>query len=197
MISKSSTEEQIVKKFGDFNAEDQIGVKLLENSIHFLNSDITEENVNECIKWITFENLDTKQEKILTLYINSVGGDLYQAFGLIDIMKRSEHPIRTIGVGTVMSAAFLIFAAGTKGQRYIGANTGIMCHQYTDGIEGKHHDIQAQMKEGKKCNDQMLEILVEATGKSASVVKKKLLPPSDVFMTAQEMIDIGAADHLL
>lgn len=197
MISKSNTEEQTVKRIGDFNAEDQIGVKLLEHSIHFLNSDITEENVNECIKWITYENLDTKQEKILTLYVNSVGGDLYQAFGLIDIMKRSIHPIRTIGVGTVMSAAFLIFAAGTKGQRYIGANTGIMCHQYTEGIEGKHHDIQAQMKEGKKCNDQMLEILVEATGKSAATVKKKLLPPSDVFMTAQEMIDIGAADHLL
>ena len=79
MISNSNPKEQILKKIDEFNASDRIGVKLLDNSIHYLSGEITAENVEECIKWIVYENLDSK-EKILTLYVNSTGGDLYQAF---------------------------------------------------------------------------------------------------------------------
>lgn len=186
-----------MKKTDDFNASDRMGGKLLENCIHFLTGEICEENVDACIRWIVYENLDQRQIKTLTLYINSEGGDLYQAFGLIDIMRTSTHPIRTIGIGNVMSAAFLIFACGESGQRYIGKNTGIMCHQYSDDHTGKHHDIRAQMKEGDNCNTRMLTILQEATGLTSSKVKAKLLPASDVYLTAEEALDLAVADHIL
>ena len=77
------------RKIEEFNADDRIDITLLKNSVFFLTGDIEEENIAKCIKWITYENLDTKQEKTLTLYVNSVGGDLYQAFALIDIMNTS------------------------------------------------------------------------------------------------------------
>lgn len=98
-----------MKKLEDFTADERINVKLLDNHVHFLVGEIDEDNVNDCIRWITYENLDLK-EKTLTLYINSTGGDLYQAFALIDMMRSSNHPIRVFGIGAVMSAAFLIFA---------------------------------------------------------------------------------------
>jgi hypothetical protein len=41
----------------------------------------------------------------------------------------------------------MIFSSGYKGKRYIAKNTSIMCHQYTGGIEGKHHDIKSHFKE--------------------------------------------------
>jgi len=144
-----------------------------------------------------FENLDSK-EKILTLYVNSTGGDLYQAFALIDIMRSSKHSIRTIGIGSVMSAAFLIFTSGTKGERYIAANTGIMCHQFAGGGgDAKFHDLKAEMKENELLNQKMVNILKEATGLTPSRIKSKLLPASDVYMTAQEALDLGIADQLL
>lgn len=187
----------MVKKADEFNASDRIDIKLLENSIHFLTGEITEDNINECIKWIVFENLEKVKQKTLTLYVNSTGGDLYQAFALIDVMNSSNHPIRTIGVGSIMSAAFLIFAAGTQGERYIAANTGIMCHQFSDSQEGKYHDIKAQAKENELCNGRMVEILKAATGLPTAKVKAKLLPASDVYMTAQELLDYNVADRLL
>lgn len=186
-----------MKKIDEFNAADRVGIKLLENSVHFLNGDIEEENVAECIKWLVFENLDTKTPRVLTLYINSQGGDLYQAFALIDVMRNSKHVVRTVGIGSIMSAAFLIFAAGDKGERYIAPNTGIMCHQYSDSSEGKHHDLKATMKEGENCNQRMLDILKEATGLTAARVKTKLLNATDVYLTAQETVDLGIADQLL
>jgi len=186
-----------VKKLEDFIAEDRIDLKLLENHTHFINGEIDEDSIGPVIKWLIYENLDTSKEKILTLYINSTGGDLYQAFGLIDVMQSSPHVIRCIGIGAVMSAAFLIFAAGDKGQRYAAKNTSFMCHQFTENSEGKYHDLKASMKENDSCNDRMVVLLKEATGLAPSVIKKKLLPASDVYLTAQEVVDLGVADNVL
>jgi ATP-dependent Clp protease, protease subunit len=195
MIS-NSTQGAAVKKIDEFNASDRIGIKLLENSVHFLTGEITEENVNECIKWLIYENLEAK-EKVLTLYVNSSGGDLYQAFALIDIMRNSKHVVRTVGIGSVMSAAFLIFTSGDHGERHIAANTGIMCHQFSGGTDAKFHDLKAEMKENEILNKKMVDILKNATGLAPSRIKTKLLPASDVYLTAQEAIELGIADHLI
>jgi ATP-dependent Clp protease protease subunit len=195
MIS-NNVQGAAVKKIDEFNASDRVDLKLLENSVHFLSGEITDENVNECIKWIIYENFDVR-EKILSLYINSTGGDLYSALALVDVMKFSEHPIRTITVGSAMSAAFLIAASGTHGQRYVGKNATFMCHQFTDNSEGKYHDLKASMKGNEISNEMMVAVLKEATGLAPSVIKKKLLPASDVYLTPQEAIELGIADHLL
>jgi ATP-dependent Clp protease protease subunit len=189
--------EQKVRKLEDFNAEDRIDLKLLENSTYFLNGEISEESAAACTKWLIYENLETSKEKMLTLYINSTGGDLYQAFGLIDVMQASPHVVRCVGIGSVMSAAFLIFAAADKGHRYASKNTSFMCHQFSSGMDAKYHDLKAEMKETELLNDKMIDVLKEATGLAPSVIKKKLLPPSDVYLTAKEVLDLGIADHLL
>lgn len=186
-----------MKKLEEFNAEDRIDLKLLENSTFFINGEINEDSVGDCIKWLIYENLDTSKEKTLTIYINSTGGDLYQAFGLIDVMHASPHLIRCIGIGAVMSAAFLIFASGDQGQRYAAKNTSFMCHQFTESMDSKYHDLKATMKENDTCNERMVAVLKAATGLAPSVIKKKLLPASDIYLTAQEAVDLGIADHIL
>jgi ATP-dependent Clp protease protease subunit len=193
----SSPEQTALKHIDVFNAEDRISVKLLENSVFFLTGEISEENVSDCIRWITYENLSGTEDKLLTIYINSYGGDLYQAFALIDMMRNSRYPIRTIGIGAVMSAAFLIFASGSRGERIIARNTGLMCHQYSEEVEGKHHDLKASLREGENSNRKMLEILVNTTGLTTARVRSKLLKATDVFLTAQEAVDLNVADHIL
>lgn len=186
-----------MKKLEDFIAEDRIDLKLLENSTFFINGEINEDSIGAAVKWLIYENLDVSKEKILTLYINSTGGDLYQAFGLIDIMKASPHVVRCIGIGAVMSAAFLIFASGDQGQRYAAKNTSFMCHQFSESMDNKYHDLKATMKENDLCNDRMVSVLKDATGLAPSIIKKKLLPASDVYLSAQEVLDLGVADHIL
>jgi ATP-dependent Clp protease protease subunit len=198
MISNSESKgAQILKKIDEFNASDRIDLKLLENSHHYLNGEINETSVGECIKWLIYESLNSDKQKILTLYVNSTGGDLYEAFGLIDIMQASPHIVRCIGIGAVMSAAFLIFASGTKGERYAAKNTSFMCHQFTESMDNKYHDLKATMKENDQCNERMIDILKTATGLAPSVIKKRLLPASDVYLTAEETVDVGVADHIL
>jgi ATP-dependent protease ClpP protease subunit len=42
----------------------------------------------------------------------------------------------------------------------------------------------------------MVNILKEATGLDTRTVKNKLLPASDVYLTADELIELGVADHI-
>jgi ATP-dependent protease ClpP protease subunit len=53
------------------------------------------------------------------------------------------------------------------------------------------------MKETELLNTKMVEVLAAATKQVPSYVKKRLLPPTDVYMTAQEMVEHGAADYIL
>lgn len=167
-----------------------------KNNTHFLYGEIDEESIKKTIQWITYENMNESEEKVLTLYINSSGGDLYEAFALIDTMKASKYEVRTIGLGKIMSAAFLIFCSGTKGQRFIGKNTGIMCHQHHDNIDGKYHDLRASMKEGDHCNERMLDILKECSFLDTKTIRSKLMNSSDVYLKSDELVTYGLADQI-
>ena len=175
--------------------KDRVESSLLDNHIHFIYGDIDEENIMSAISWITYENLQPGDYP-LTLYINSDGGSLQDAFALIDVMRKSNKPVHTIGLGSVCSSAFMIFVAGAKGHRYISPTASVMCHQYTDGLSGKYHDIKATAKEHELINNRMVNLLKECTELSVSTIKKKLLPPSDAYFAAEELVELGVADHI-
>jgi|TARA_R110000782_G_scaffold53357_1_gene113661 ATP-dependent Clp protease, protease subunit len=186
-----------MKKYEFYSAEERAEVQLFDNDVHYLNGEITEENVSKAVKWILSANLTKKPKRKLTLYINTVGGDLYEAFALIDVMRNSHHNISTIGIGAVMSAGFLIFASGKHGERYVGKNTGIMNHQHSDIMESKMHDMKAQMKENNNCEQRCMQILRDATGFGLADVRKKFNNPSDQYFTAKQLVDLKIADHIL
>jgi ATP-dependent Clp protease protease subunit len=185
-------------KYENWSASDAIERNLLDNDVHYLSGDICDDNVSEAIKWILSANLQKKPKRTLKLYINTYGGDLYEAFALIDIMKNSYHPISTVGIGAVMSAGFMIFASGAQGERYIGKNAGSMNHQHSDSIESKMHDMKAQMKENQNCEMRTIQILREATGMTIQEVRNKFIKnPSDQYYTAKQLIELNIADHIL
>jgi hypothetical protein len=72
-----------------------------------------------------------------------------------------------------------------------------MCHQFTESMESKYHDLKATMKGNELCNVNMVDFLKSATGLSASVVKRKLLPASDVYLSSAEVLELNVADHIL
>jgi ATP-dependent protease ClpP protease subunit len=62
---------------------------------------------------------------------------------------------------------------------------------------GKYHDIRATRKETDRLNQVMLDSLKSSTGLETKIIKSKLMPAHDVYLTAEEMIEYGAADHIL
>jgi len=183
----------MVKRVNPINIEEKIDSGLLQNSTNFLFGEIDTESVHKIIKWIVYENTLSLKTP-LTLYINSHGGSLLDAFALIEVMKKSKRKIRTVGIGSIMSAAFIIFVSGSKGERYISKTSSNLCHQLSTEIEGKHHDINSYYKETENSNQKMEELLSQACELDKNEIKKLLLPPTDVWLLANEMIQFKLAD---
>ena len=43
-----------MKKYEQYSVEDRIDVSLFDNDIHYLNGELSEENISKCIKWKTY-----------------------------------------------------------------------------------------------------------------------------------------------
>ena len=167
------------------------------NGIYVLMDQINHATCRDAIKWIMNQNLSENPLPQLTLIINSPGGDVHAAFALIDTMKASSIPIKTVGLGLIASCGFLIFIAGTKGMRYVGKNTGIMNHQHTDSWESKMHDMRAAMSENINCETRALNIIKDAADISLSEARERFNSKSDQYFTAKQLLDLNLADKIL
>jgi ATP-dependent Clp protease protease subunit len=162
---------------------------------HILSGNIDENNVESAIRWIV--DLNHKKVKLpVSLYINSEGGSVNDAFALIDVMRVSAVPIATIGIGNIISSAFMIFASGTKGHRSISKNTSIMIHQFNHDFGGKYHDIKAFSQEFDRINKRMIGVLHDGSNLSENDVKKYLLGPTDTWMDGNQLKEYGVADYV-
>lgn len=164
--------------------------------ITLLFGEITTELVAETIAWILSENLADNSPDLLTILIKSEGGCLSSAFALIEIMRGSRIPVRTVGLGEICSAGFMIFMAGHKGQRILTPSCSVMSHHFSTGVAGNFHEILNVQKELNFVNQRILNLYTSCTGLSEEEVKTKLIPSRDVFLSPQEALELGIADDI-
>lgn len=172
--------------------------RLLQDAgMYVFMSEVTDETIKPIIEWILVENHVTKKKKKeLLLMICSDGGSMEDAFALIDVMKASTIPIKTVGLGSVSSSALLIFLAGNQGRRVLTPNTSILSHQYSWGSDGKHHELFAITKEFGLAQQRMIDHYKETTGLDEDTIKTKLLPPNDVYLSSHEALELGICDYV-
>ena len=172
--------------------------KTIEDHNYYLfHQDFTNESTSNAIKFIIERNLMKTPPKLMKIIFNSPGGDLSAAFSLIDVMKGSRVPIYTYGLGEIASCGLLAFIAGKKGHRYITENTNILSHQFSSIFWGKEHELMARSKEIHLFSRRYIDHYIKCTGLSEKDVKKYLLPPEDVWLSAQEAVKYGIADEIV
>ena len=177
----------------------QMGEMMWENGYYYMAEPFTAETTKPIIIWIIENNLMTarNRKKDLTLIINSPGGEVHSAFALIDTMKGSAIPIKTIGIGMIASCGVLTFMAGAKGKRLLTPNTSILSHQYSWGSAGKEHELFARVREFELSTERMLTHYKKCTGMSEKKIREILLPPEDVWLSSKEAVKYGIADKIV
>ena len=173
------------------------GQSLLEAGMYAFMGPVDTESVKPVIEWILHANyVVKKKKKELLLMICSEGGEVEPAFALIDVMQSSNIPIKTVGLGQISSSGLLIFLAGTPGRRLLTPNTSILSHQFSWGSDGKAHELFATVKEFELCQKRMLDHYKQATGLDEDKLKQCLLPPHDVWLSAEEALDFGICNSI-
>ena len=172
-------------------------VELFAKGIVVFMGDVTVETMSPLIDWIISENYNkVKKKKELTLGICSPGGDLHACFALIDVMKGSSIPVKTVGLGMIASCGILTFMAGQKGSRILTPNTSILSHQYSWGSRGKEHELYAVMREFELSTERMLAHYKKCTGLNEKKIREILLPPQDVWLSAEEAKALKLCDKI-
>jgi len=131
--------------------------------------DINTENSNEVIRFILAVNEEDKNKPKnkrvpIQLIINSTGGEVYEGLGIIDAIDYSITPVYTVGFGSVMSMALVVFAAGKH--RTCGKFTTFMYHETSYISEGKIIQYKQEIKEAERIDligDQYLLSKTELT----------------------------------
>ena len=170
---------------------------LEELHYYFFTSEFDNSSSTDAIRFIMQRNLMKKKPKQMKMIINSPGGCVASAFALIDMMKGSKVPVYTYGLGEIASCGLLTFIAGEKGHRYVTRNTAILSHQFSWGSFGKEHELLASVVEFTNTSQRLIEHYKKCTGQTEAVIKKYLLPPEDVWLTAKEAVKYGLADHIV
>lgn len=170
---------------------------LADAGMYVFMGEVDAESIKPVIEWILYENYVTKKKrKELLLMVCSEGGIVEHAFALIDVMRSSPVPIKTVGLGQIASAGLLIFLAGAPGRRILTPNTSILSHQFSWGSDGKAHELFATIKEFELCHLRMLEHYKLCTGLDESQIKTVLLPPHDVYLNAEEALALNICDEI-
>jgi ATP-dependent Clp protease protease subunit len=86
----------------------------------------------------------------------------------------------------------MIFLTGKT--RILTPNTTIMSHQFSGYNIGKEHELVAHVKLNSITSEMIVRHLKKYTGLSEKKVKSKLLPPSDVWLSAEEAKELGICD---
>jgi ATP-dependent Clp protease protease subunit len=158
--------------------------------------EITLNSAKQAVEWIMEANFSEEPPQLMNLIITSPGGDLNAAFALVDTMRGSSIPIRTVGLGQIASAGLMIFISGTHGHRILTPNTSILSHQYSWGVFGKEHELIAQVKEFDLTTKRMIAHYKKCTGLNDTKIREVLLPPQDVWLSALEAKKLGICDDV-
>jgi ATP-dependent Clp protease protease subunit len=163
---------------------------------YLLMGDINLESARQTVEWIFEANFSEDKPDMLNLIICSPGGDLNAAFAVIDTMRGSSIPIRTIGLGQIASAGLMIFLAGEKGERILTPNTSILSHQYSWGAFGKEHELFATIKEYDLTTKKVVDHYKKTTGLAEKKIREVLLPPQDVWLSPTEAKKLKICDAI-
>lgn len=168
----------------------------VDDAFYLLMDDIDQESCRDIVSWILSNNYAEKPPEILNLLICTPGGNLSSAFAVVDVMRGSHIPVRTIGLGEISSAGLLIFMSGQKGERILTPNTSVMSHQFAWANHGKYHELMATVKEYNHIQERLLNHYEKCTKLKRKDIVEKLLIPSDVWLSPEQAVKYGIADRV-
>ena len=173
-----------------------------ELSVIGLFSDVAEDKIAELVHALLYLNelnKTRKEKKPIDFYLSTYGGSADDMFALYDVMRQimKDTEIHTIGMGKVMSAGVLLLASGTKGKRKIGKYCRVMIHSAIAGSHGSLPNLVNELEALQQTQDDYINALSDETKMSKEDIKNMLERKVNVYLSAEEAVELGIADIII
>jgi len=142
----------------------------------------------------TERTMQEEESKKVFVIINSFGGSVGNGITVHDALQFIKAGSLTLGLGVAASAASLVLAGGTIGERYVTEGCHVMIHQPEGGLNGQASDIWIDANEIMKIRLDVAEIYSLSTYRPRHKILRDL--DRDFYLTATETIQYGLADEI-
>lgn len=133
-------------------------------------------------------------KKDIYMYINSPGGSVTAGMAIHDTMQYIRPRVGTVCVGFAASMGSFLLAAGEPGMRVALANSKIMIHQPSSGMQGTAADVEIHARELVKTREKMNELYAKYTGKPIDEIEDNM--DRDKFFDSNEAKAFGLVDEV-
>lgn len=133
-------------------------------------------------------------KKDIYMYINSPGGSVTAGMAIHDTMQYIRPRVGTVCVGFAASMGSFLLAAGEPGMRVALANSKIMIHQPSSGMQGTAADVEIHARELVKTREKMNELYAKYTGKPIDEIEDNM--DRDKFFDSDEAKAFGLVDEV-
>lgn len=170
---------------------------LVSSRIVYLGGDINASTTETIIKSLhILKELDSR--KMVTMIINTSGGNEYDAWAIYDTIKSLKISVKTVAQGSCMSAGTLIFLAGKT--RLIAPNCVFMVHDGTEYSEGHRKNVERWATFSRVYREYSYKIYYDAMKRVNKKVTMKQVEDMcnlDTILTAKETVKYGFATGIL
>ena len=132
------------------------------------------------------------QEQTVVLYINSMGGDVKEALGIVNALKRCPAKVVAYVDGFAASAASVI----TQGadEIYMPRNTCMMLHNARWATEGNPKELRKSADDLEVINQTIINSYAARAGEKLSAQVLQQILDEETWLTAEQCIQYGLAD---
>jgi ATP-dependent Clp protease protease subunit len=179
--------------------------RLLKERIIFLTGQVHDQMANLIVAQLLFLDSESK-DKPVSMYIDSPGGSVTAGLSIYNTMQAIGAPIHTYVTGQACSMGSFLAQAGAAGHRYVMPESRTMIHRVSSGTPGTRgsihvqeleiEDIQRSFAEGQRLNQRLTELYAKHNSKGKEYDELYATMKFDTFMSAQEAVDYGLADHI-
>jgi ATP-dependent Clp endopeptidase proteolytic subunit ClpP len=195
---KPKKKKELVEDIKEDSTFNEIDYGLnINDSVVYLHGDIMLGNLFDLISKVRIILANRPEENAqdpINLMINSNGGDVYEALGMIDYIESLSVPVNIIARGRAMSAAAMILACGT-GKRIASKLTTIMLHEASAEIFGKSADIKANADHIDGLENDFYTMMAEKTNQTEEFWRKSCR--KDFYISAARAKELGVIDEVI
>lgn len=190
--------EEMALALGGKTFIDEVYEENLKQRKIILNQQI-DENVVETVtmqilKWNTEDIGSLVKERIpIKLYINSVGGDVFNGLNLCDVIKNSVTPVYGIVMGYAYSMGGVIFLSTHK--KYMFESSSLLIHDGNTSLSGSAGKVKDLQKFYEKVDGRLKNIIVGNSKMTSEEYDENY--DRELYLLADECKEKGICDYMI
>lgn len=169
----------------------------LNNRTIVINEDVNNSLIdNVILPLLKMDNDGTGKE--ITIYLNTLGGEVYVGFALCSVIEKLKTPTKIIALGHAFSMGALILCAGINNpnvRRYCYEFTVGLVHGGSDYIQGTSSQVKDYYKFSEKYENKVKQFIL--THSKIDENKYEQMSRYEWYMTAEDMVEHGLIDEII